>query len=76
MPQLVPKRKLINYPDSKCVYGYMTLCEECKPKAPAHVDIAHPIMDFMPSDRCEICGKRGQLDFIAGPYGVPSIWRS
>lgn len=55
---------LTNYPDSKCTWGYMTLCDKCKSKAPRHVDIEHPIdplKEYLPSDRCEICGRRGVI---------------
>jgi hypothetical protein len=53
--------KLTNYPDSKCAWGYMTLCEECKSKAPKWVDVEHPIKEYLPSDRCELCNHKGQI---------------
>lgn len=48
-------KQLTNYPDSKCHWGYMSLCDNCKPKAPKWVDIQHPITDnYYPSDHCDI----------------------
>lgn len=46
-----------NYPDSKCSYGYMTLCDECKKHAPKHVNTSEPIGDVFPIVRCEMCKK-------------------
>ena len=45
-----------NHPDSKCTWGYMTLCDGCRPKAPAHVDTSTTIDGFLVV-KCEICKK-------------------
>lgn len=50
----MPKR-YANYPDSKCAYGYMTLCEACVPAAPRHVDTMAPITEVYPAVKCEMC---------------------
>lgn len=55
----VRRNMLKNYEDSKCVYGYMTVCNECKEKAPAWVNIEKEIKGY-PTPKCEICGKTGQ----------------
>ncbi len=59
-------RQLKNYPDSRCVYGYMTLCNDCvgelreDPTGFRHVDVAEPIRDYYPHNgRCERCLKKG-----------------
>lgn len=52
--------KMYAYPDSKCAWGYVCLCDTCKNKAQKHVDIDNPI-DNPPAVRkklyCETCGK-------------------
>lgn len=45
---------LKNYEDSKCVWGYMTLCENCVAKAPKHVDVGTEVLGF-PAPYCELC---------------------
>lgn len=55
------KKSMKAYPDSKCCYGYMTICDDCTPKAPSWVDISKPITNppaVLKEQRCEICGKR------------------
>ena len=52
-------RTLRNYEDSKCCYGYMSICEDCLPKAPKHVDITKELQEWYPGDTCEICGRKG-----------------
>ncbi len=54
-------RKLTNYPDDKSIWRYMSLCDECKAKAPCHVHTDRPITDWYPAEVCEICGKRGYV---------------
>jgi hypothetical protein len=52
------------YPDSKCAYGYMVVCDACKPNAPKHVDTANPIMKPPAVNKtmpCEMCGKPQRL---------------
>ena len=47
-----------NYPDSKCAWGYMTLCRKCQTKAPSHVDTSTTIEDkSLPKTHCELCGQ-------------------
>jgi len=53
--------RLTNYLDSKCAWGYITLCDDCRSKAPRHVDTNHPIKDYLPADHCEICKRPGSL---------------
>jgi len=50
--------ELKNYPDPLCYWGYMTLCQNCLGKAPKYID-RNPIKVPLPSDRCEICKKKG-----------------
>ena len=49
------------YPDSKCCYGYMTICNNCKENAPHWVDISNPIIN-PPAEgkkqRCELCNRK------------------
>lgn len=45
---------LRNYQDSKCVYGYMTLCNRCKDNAPAWVNTSVIVSGF-PAVKCELC---------------------
>ena len=49
-----------NYPDSKCCFGYMTVCDDCRDKAPQHVNTDKPIKDWFPKIECEVCGIRNQ----------------
>lgn len=65
--------QLKNYPDNKCKWGYMTLCQDCISKAPRWVDVNNPIEDYFPSDRCEECEKKGKVFFK--PRGE-NEWRS
>lgn len=46
-----------NYEDSNCIYGYMTICDECKEKAPRHVDTSIIVQGF-PLGFCEICDNK------------------
>lgn len=43
-----------NYEDSKCAWGYMTLCENCITKAPEHVNTSVEVLGF-PTPHCELC---------------------
>lgn len=59
--------KLFAFPDSKCVWGYQELCEECitvGSGVPHWVDLTKPI-EHPPAEnklrRCEVCGRRGRL---------------
>lgn len=58
------QRSVTAYPDSKCCYGYMTLCDKCKPNAPSWVDTNTPIPNppaLGKVQRCESCDKKGVL---------------
>ena len=58
-------KQLINYPDSKCTWGFMSLCKKCVVKAPLHVDINKPLdptTHYFPADHCEICQKPGEVE--------------
>lgn len=47
-----------NYPDSKCIWGYMTVCNGCIDRAPSWVDTENPITNqWYPIVECEVCGK-------------------
>lgn len=48
-----------NYEDNKCVWGYMTICDSCKPLTPKHVNIKKEVAGF-PIVQCEICKKRNK----------------
>jgi hypothetical protein len=52
------------YTDSKCVYGYMVLCEECRTHAPKHVDASEPIQPpyRIKNYECEMCKGKGDLE--------------
>lgn len=50
---------VINYEDSKCHYGYMTVCDICKPNAPSHVNLDKRVLGF-PEVKCEMCGREAQ----------------
>jgi hypothetical protein len=58
--------ELKNYPDSKCCYGYMTICLGCINKAPRHVDTKQEIVSPLPKPQCEIC-KRKETKNVAKP---------
>ena len=58
-----------NYPDSKCCYEYITLCQECVDRITwhkatmggriyRHIDISKPIVEDLPNNgKCEECGR-------------------
>lgn len=48
---------LKNFVDSKCAWGYMTLCIPCRAAAPKHVDLTKEVTGF-PQVECELCGVR------------------
>ncbi len=48
---------LHHYEDLKCTWGYMTLCNECKKRAPRWVNVEKEVKGF-PYDRCEMCGAK------------------
>lgn len=55
-------RDLFAYHDNKCSWGYMLLCNDCRDKAPKHVDVSSalgqpPALGKVMS--CEICKKKG-----------------
>jgi hypothetical protein len=56
---------MLAYPDSHCVFGYMTICSDCLgPNVPAHVDQENPIKNPPAAgkrQRCEMCGKMHRL---------------
>jgi len=61
------ENKLRNYVDSKCHWGYMTLCDRCvgemtsdarKHRMYKQVDIYHCVEGF-PTPSCERCGTKG-----------------
>ena len=57
--------RMFAYPDSKCCWGYMVICDKCFAKAPAHVDRTRPIKNppaVNKSTICEICGEGGLLE--------------
>lgn len=50
-----------NYEDSKCSFGYMTVCDPCVPKvrksiALSHVNVDKEVKGF-PIVECEVCGR-------------------
>ncbi len=54
-----------NYEDSKCVWGYMTLCDPCfkelseqKPRDYRHVDTSKEVKGFPLGSCCEKCGSK------------------
>lgn len=51
-------KMLKNYEDSKCVYGYMTLCEKCTKNAPPNVNVNKEVKGF-PTPQCEMCKGNG-----------------
>ena len=58
------KPEMYAYPDTKCVYGYMTVHHECKSGCPSWVDISRPITNppaLNKVQRCEICDRSGLL---------------
>ncbi len=49
------------YPDSKCCFGYMTICDACVTNShvPQHVDLKNPIERppaLYKKQKCEVCG--------------------
>lgn len=53
---------LFAYHDNKCKWGYMLLCNNCKDKAPSHVDVSSPlghVPGLGKEMNCEICKKKG-----------------
>jgi hypothetical protein len=62
MDKTTTSQRLHNYEDSKCEWGYMTVCDNCKPNAPRHVNISREVMAF-PAVECEMCkSKNGNCD--------------
>lgn len=55
---------LAAYPDSKCTYGYMVLCDRCRPDAPHYVAKDSPL-SYPPNvgkaQQCEMCKRQGVL---------------
>ena len=50
---------LRNYADSKCTWGYMTLCRDCVKDAPSHVDTVEHIKQVLPGNKCDMCKRKG-----------------
>lgn len=51
---------LRNFADSKCAWGYITLCSRCESLAPRHVDLSKAIAGFPLMPACELCGVRSE----------------
>jgi hypothetical protein len=47
--------KMFAYPDSKCTWGYMTVCDKCLTNAPKHVDRTKPIVSPPAVGKAQIC---------------------
>jgi hypothetical protein len=66
LKNLINFMNMYAYPDSKCCYGYMTVCDACKEKYQASRSLRH--VDFnvalvLPPatgkrQRCELCDKK------------------
>lgn len=58
--ELPEQKKLYHYLDTKCVWGYMTLCWECvvELKFPRHVYTEKGELLGFPYVHCEVCGKK------------------
>jgi hypothetical protein len=60
-------QKLTNYPNSKCRWGYSSLCLDCVAKYKTrirYIDFEHPIdpaVSYYPGNSCEECGRRGEV---------------
>lgn len=55
---------MLAYPDSRCTFGYMTVCPTCKPLAPPHVDTSRPLVNPPAVGKrqpCEICKRQFAL---------------
>lgn len=58
------KPRLLAYPDSKCVFGYMTVHDKCLDDVPKHIDRTAPMISppaVGKEQECEICRKIGVL---------------
>jgi hypothetical protein len=49
-----------NYEDSKCSWGYATVCEDCikNRNAPSYINTQKEVIGFPLYERCEVCGDR------------------
>lgn len=55
-----------NYVDNKSCYGYMTLCDKCRPNAPRQVDIDKVCPDKLPMVECEMCKTKSAEKYSPG----------
>ena len=55
-----------NYYDPKCVWGYITICDECINKGLRyglrHVDTNKVVNEFPLGKCCEVCGKTAKQE--------------
>jgi hypothetical protein len=56
MPKVKVPR-LTNFENTKCTYGYITLCEDCQNRPPRFTKMDRPVVGF-PTGSCEVCGVR------------------